>query len=783
MTNPTSTRSFLGLIHECDRIEIPRIQRDYVQGRSSASSVRDAFLTALHEALSLPPNDPRLPMNLDFIYGSQVTADNIPTFQPLDGQQRLTTLCLMHWYAAWLDGEGTVFRAEMLDGHRSRFTYSVRPSSREFFDELMAHEPVVEVTGLTSVRAYLEDQPWFFLYWRLDPSISAALGMLDALHERFRDMTGLYARLTSAEQPTITFELLLLENFGLADDLYIKMNARGKPLTPFEVFKARTEEHLREHHADRGRSLNGEQVCLATYFANQADSQWTHFFWAHVSKESSAATYDREALNLLWALARSLVNTKSTNFTSVCKTLATKECAMSFDLLRAHSLITLEFVQRCICLLDMWSREHGELAPAAKDSRFDELAFFNRAVKNPASLSYTELAIFGAFVRYLRKHEGEVHEAELRDWMRVIFNLVTNSDCGDADEFLICSRAIVMLLNQSGREVLQALANPKSLTVRGFQRQLPEEVLKAKLILSDIGWRMRLEAAEAHPYFRGQIEFLLDFSGAQQLAKGRAPADWPAKHHLETQIRFDDYFAKAKLMFGDKGLQATHVHLWQRALLACGDYLMERGQNWSFCKDPRDRVDSWQNFLHSQQRKHLRTLWDQLDASKPIEPQLDAITETSPELTDWRGIIVKCPQIIDYCGEGEMRFGDLNIYLLKKQQMNGAHAELYSYALDVEIRASSRIAPLLQREYVSAIGTDYEPHLRFTFNCEKAEIELMIFSWNNDFVVDVHNLSHESPFAKKLSELGFSPHEDHLRAQCERGGIRDLLGRIQLCVS
>ena len=63
--------------------------------------------------------------------------------------------------------------------------------------------------------------------------------MLDAIHELFRNDQGLYARLVDNKRPAITFQLLDLKDFGLSDDLYIKMNARGKPLTPFETFKAR----------------------------------------------------------------------------------------------------------------------------------------------------------------------------------------------------------------------------------------------------------------------------------------------------------------------------------------------------------------------------------------------------------------------------------------------------------------------------------------------------------------------------------------------------------------
>ena len=40
------------------------------------------------------------------------------------------------------------------------------------------------------------------------------------------------------------FENLDMENLDLNDDLYVKMNARGKLLTPFENWKAEFEDFL-----------------------------------------------------------------------------------------------------------------------------------------------------------------------------------------------------------------------------------------------------------------------------------------------------------------------------------------------------------------------------------------------------------------------------------------------------------------------------------------------------------------------------------------------------------
>ena len=75
------------------KIEIPLIQRDYAQGRidSDTNRVRKRFLDALYDALT------NKPITLDFVYGD-IESDG--KMIPLDGQQRLTTLSLLHWYAA-----------------------------------------------------------------------------------------------------------------------------------------------------------------------------------------------------------------------------------------------------------------------------------------------------------------------------------------------------------------------------------------------------------------------------------------------------------------------------------------------------------------------------------------------------------------------------------------------------------------------------------------------------------------------------------------------------------
>ena len=77
---------------ELKEIKIPIIQRDYAQGRTDADTmrVRTRFVDALYKAVT------ETPITLDFVYGD--IKDGVMT--PLDGQQRLTTLFLLHWYIA-----------------------------------------------------------------------------------------------------------------------------------------------------------------------------------------------------------------------------------------------------------------------------------------------------------------------------------------------------------------------------------------------------------------------------------------------------------------------------------------------------------------------------------------------------------------------------------------------------------------------------------------------------------------------------------------------------------
>ena len=194
-------------------IEIPVIQRDYAQGRDNkdVKRIRNNFLNTLKNAIITNTN-----INLDFIYG--YIDDN--RIIPIDGQQRLTTLFLLHWYVAKKEN-----KAENEYAFLDRFTYTIRPNTRLFCKELVQCKHFKDNFD-KKLSEIIENENWFVLSWKKDPTIKSMLNMLDDIHYVFKDIQDIWNKLDN-----ITFDFLTIENITSYDDLYIKMNSRGKPLT------------------------------------------------------------------------------------------------------------------------------------------------------------------------------------------------------------------------------------------------------------------------------------------------------------------------------------------------------------------------------------------------------------------------------------------------------------------------------------------------------------------------------------------------------------------------
>jgi hypothetical protein len=725
---------FLSFIERVQQVEIPMLQRDYAQGRASRSSiaVRNRFVDALVQAIS--SDAPSTALDLDFVYGRVAPADGgarTPKLEPIDGQQRLTTLFLLHWYAACAAGEIYDFRRRLCaPSGGSRFTYLTRPSARELFDALV-REPVPEPTWWVDEAhrpsAWLEDQPWFARSWLCDPTVQGCLTMLDVLHERLRGDRSVYRRLASHDSRPIEFRLLALERFDLGDDLYLKMNARGKPLTAFEVWKAEFERWAAALSESELPPPPGGKPWVQVLGA-RFDREWTDLLWAYPKDADparpdaiavpkvGAVGLDERFLHLVRAVA--LVERVVADDSTLPDQLqALRESPEpSFAELSALGCMQPGFVQVWTRLLDRLV-EHGSPVFLARRDYLDERALFDRVLlaageREDDGLKLADWVRFYAWCAFLLAAPDALQPASFRtafhEWTRLVANLVDNSDLDRAEAVVTALRGVERAAPYAADPELLTRVASGVLDFDGFNRlQREEERIKAGLLLRDARWRGLLEEAECHPYFRGDISFLLLFAGIRERWEATSTCGWTDAEDDELRARFQSWHAKASAIFPD----ATEVgpgFLWERAVLANGDYLLPRGYSWSLL-GRTDRKASWKRLLRAdvvvsakettaEERREIvrRTLAD-IDPDD-VHGSLARIIAggvkdvQSPD--DWRELLVRDPRHIEYCAGRLLRWGDSDrVLVLRRERLSGYYTVLQLHDLWLRLEDRADMTP------------------------------------------------------------------------------------------
>ena len=505
--------SFWNFIQQ-NTIEIPIIQRDYAQGRVGKEHLRASFLKELKEAL-----DKKQLLKLDFVYGS-VENDLL---QPLDGQQRLTTLWLLHWYIA-LKAEKLKEESEKL----KNFSYETRISSREFCKKLCEADFTQFIEG--SVVDFITQQTWFYSSWKQDPTIQAMLSMLggttneeeakDNIEVVFKggDFNEYWTRLTSEEAP-IVFYYQPLKDFGLSDDLYIKMNARGKQLTPFENFKADLIGYVEQQakESEEWKKLldayRGIPILL--------DTDWMDIFWKNKSENYEIDEIYYAFLNrFFWNyyVGYSKETGSKIELTSVYKYLnkdnyATYESLENYTDNKAIPLELFEDLQKVLNNFGKYSQDKL-LKEVIPNAQWETPFFFIPEYDDKGGIigvNQLQRIIFFAICKYFKEGEGD--ENSLKCWMRVVWNLVSGEDVEGLPQIRSIDAvkiAIDYIATLDSHNIYNSLLYQNLITDKPneFQQRWNEEIEKAKKICEDTTWEEKIITAENYAFFRGSIRFL-----------------------------------------------------------------------------------------------------------------------------------------------------------------------------------------------------------------------------------------------------------------------------------
>ncbi len=705
-------------------IEVPIIQRDYAQGRKESREIRNQFLDTLEYHLRAGER-----IDLDFVYGS-LRNNRTVKFIPLDGQQRLTTLFLLHWYLANKDNSFQDFEDCFVNdqGH-SRFAYEIRSSSKEFCDSLATYK--IDLHNLleadhkksNSLSKTIRDLNWYYLAWDNDPTIKAMLTMLDSIHNKFFGAIGLFNKLTNIQNPVITFQFLNLDEFKLTDDLYIKMNSRGKQLTPFENFKAKFELFIKKTKFSTSPSYKlsfGSQaldVTVHEYFAHKIDTTWANLFWSY--RDRTLNLFDDQLMNFIRVVATNhFAAEKDDKKLDKLKVLLGKdpekkeESAKPISFYQYNEIEALDenLILNLISILDLISNGDDKIKSYLSDrTHYDESSVFEEVLNN--SLNYTQRINFYAFYYYLIYNDSA---NGLQEWMRVIHNLSENTIYNSAVDFARSIKSVKSLLPYSS-DILNYLASRSSKDIKGFlDIQVTEEIIKACLILKDTVWEDAISTAENHPYFKGQIGFILSFAGIQAYYNNNNACNWNDGENAKFFAAFNDYADKAAAAFSKEGVVASHEHIWERALLSKGDYLLSKNGNFSFLINA-DRDISWKRLLrdgNEGKRKYIRELFDDPNFnSNNVANSLSTIINQA-DVQDWRKYFIESTAILSFLGPKRyIRWNSPDsIFLLERQRMSGKHVEYYSYAYYLENLKGKRFLPFSETRYHFVSGEEESPY-------------------------------------------------------------------------
>lgn len=561
--------SFWQLLNENNKVGvvIPIIQRDYAQGRIGKEHIREKFLTQIKAALE----DRKNSGELDFVYG---TTDN-GVFYPLDGQQRLTTLWLLHWFVASKTGNLDNAKEKL-----KKFSYETRTSSRELCEKLCEFD----ISNVSEVSDTIQKQTWFYTAWKQDPTIQSMLRMLkgtekkdkqgyeliDGLEKLFADcsqkkLMDFWDRLTlTNDNCPIKFSKLEIKSNELpvSDDLYIKMNARGKPLTDFENFKA-----------DLISSLEDKVACE---YGGLIDNGWTNHFW----NQNEIDFFDAKWMAFLCRFAVcAYIENESNDCSKTNKSIADniKEWSVykndtdkSFsyaykDFRDFKDVFNTDTLKRLKNVFVGWGKLEGFTLAS---SWGDDFCFIPRTVNQTLSTltMKTRVLFYGTMLFCEKLHfceQCEKTEDCLIDkwnaWKRVMWNLAENTNESSTLEGFVGVMKMFKQLGGGCLDIYKYLDENGDKLENNFE-QLKEEKDKAKKILCEadgsIDWEKEIIEAENHAFFRGAIRFLF--------RNGKGDVNW---------MDFNTKYSNTKKYFDKDGIRERFKVLLTKSLvLQCSSW-------------------------------------------------------------------------------------------------------------------------------------------------------------------------------------------------------------------
>jgi len=613
-------------------IEIPAIQRDYAQGRNFGKipKIRKKFIDVLITSLINST-----PLRLDFIYGKIYGEKNEEEIRkntlaikallnsikdygdsidlriseseivsksnnngesifliPLDGQQRLTALFLIHWYIIAKLGKYEDYPS------LRRFRYKTRKST-ELFIEMLCNEKT-KLNFKENISIELVNHEKFSNTWLDDPTVQSMLIILDEIQKCFLDKSPannpsldfnlLYNNLLINE--VLFFDFLNLKNFGLSDDLYVKMNARGKELSDFENFKAWLLGKIENEAWQEKEQWN--------IYASKFDVQWNDLFWRN--KDEGIYEIDKTYFNYfkrvyLIDLVLEAELSGSAFFENGTKEVIDSiiEDKDNFDFENIYGEKFKSRLSNYFLILNFCAENDFRLQEYANDFDSFQAFWFNGKGK----INWLDLVKNYIILGFIEFNLEKINKKDFfTHYYRVLLNLYNNQTFDNAQLYknaLKSIRNINIFLKDNNCNIYQWLSSvdAEDNNYVFTKDQITEEKIKGELIYNEgefedeNSWYQLFKNTEDNSCFKGKINFLLQFSDNEKAS-------------------FISYYTKIAPLFDIEVLNDKE-YLFQRVLLTYSNYFDNKpGNKFYFFKNDRSsyrvRRENWLGFLTNTQK-------------------------------------------------------------------------------------------------------------------------------------------------------------------------------------
>ena len=561
-SNIKSNTSFWSEISDY-KIQVPYYQRDYAQGRidnGRIDNIRKVFVEEMYGAIMGFNNKE---CHLGLVFGSY--DENEKVFIAVDGQQRLTTVFLLHWYVAWRENKLNDYKEKLLN-----FSWDTRSYSSQFVELLFKIRPLGNV--IDSIKTNSN----YFSVWENDPTVKGMLTMLEEIEKQYPNDILLCSQLFSNDCK-IKYDILKLEKDS-DGKTYLKMNSRGRSLTTFELFKSKL---LDKYKPNFGHKFDNEWLSFMIKISATSDSQFSD---PDIPFMNFINEYTYTYLQLKLKSGSDIANNYKEFTDAKVKGELTDVPFISFDKYNgAFEGDCLEYFEKS---LDWICQNYENIKLIDNKIRFSDSRFFIDAIIKDNNPNFTHRAKLFAVFKYAELTGYDQIDTELYEkWTRVFRNLVANTDIDGSNIGGIC-KAINKIDNS---DIYGYLSNGGEISAFA-KDQVAEEIAKAKQILYGAprsdgkSWEEIIIEAENYAFFKGAIRFLFTQKDIGD--------DF---EYFDTKwINAQEYFDKDGVKDGKEKFKSNAL-LMKSLLANCDDFWKNIWWHFEFSSD----ADRWKRVLTS----------------------------------------------------------------------------------------------------------------------------------------------------------------------------------------